>query len=207
MQFSDTLETRRSVSKFDPGHEITDQELQTLFGQVTLTPSSFNLQHWRFVVVRDPSIKAELRKAAYGQEQIETASAAIVVLGKLNAHDDAAEIYSSAPDPVRASLLPMIVRFYENKPSLQRDEAIRSASLAAMTLMLAATDMGYATGPMIGFDPDAVRRVVKLDERHIPVMIIVIGKQKGDLRPRPWRFPPAVIADLETFGGPDLTCS
>ena len=64
---------------------ITDAELAAIFERVRLTPSSFNLQHWRFVVVRDPARKASLRKAAFNQEQVEMASAAIVVVGKLTA--------------------------------------------------------------------------------------------------------------------------
>ncbi len=204
MQFLDTLTARRSVSKFDPGYEMTDEEFQTLFQQVALSPSSFNLQHWRFVIVRDPKRKAALREAAFSQEQLVTASAAIVVVGKLNAYEDAPAIYEETPQRVRDTVLPMIEKFYAGKPAFQRDEAIRSASLAAMSLMLAAADMGYATGPMIGFDPDAVSRAVNLDEHHIPVMIIVIGKQKGDLRPRPYRFPPGEIARLETLEGTGL---
>jgi nitroreductase len=181
---TDIIINRRSVKNFDPAHPITDAELGTLFERVILSPSSFNLQHWRFVVVRDPKRKAALRQTAFNQEQIDKASATIVVVGKLTAHEDAARIYADAPPKVREGMVPMINGFYADKPQAQRDEAIRSASLAAMTLMLAAFEMGYATGPMIGFDPDAVSKLIGLDVNHIPVMLIVIGRQTGDMRPR-----------------------
>lgn len=204
MEVSKAINDRRSVKKFDPKHRITDAELNELFKQVILSPSSFNLQHWRFVVVRDPDTKALLRKAAFDQEQVETASAAIVVLGKLHSHEDAERIYASAPEGVRKAMVPMIHGFYANNPAAQHDEAIRSAALAAMTLMLAAKDMGYATGPMIGFNPQEVCRILRVDDRHIPVMIVVLGKQIGDLRRRDDRLPPSEVVKLESFDGRGL---
>ena len=75
MQFDEIVAARRSVKNYDPAHEITDEELKALFEKVILSPSSFNLQHWRFVVVRDPARKSDIRKAAWDQEQVEAASA------------------------------------------------------------------------------------------------------------------------------------
>src|SRR3972149_1266398 len=97
MQFAEIVATRRSIKHYDPKHAISDAELKTLFDQVILSPSSFNLQHWRFVVVRDKAVKAKLRKAAYDQEQVENASATIVVVAKLTAHKDAPRIYADTP--------------------------------------------------------------------------------------------------------------
>lgn len=205
MEFANIVSGRRSVKKYDPDYAISDAELKTLFDHVSLSPSSFNLQHWRFVVVRDAQLKSKLRKAAWDQEQLETASATIVVAAKLNAHEDADQLYADAPESVRQSMVPMIAGFYADKPRMQRDEAIRSASLAAMTLMYAAHDMGYATGPMIGFDPQAVSELVRLDEQHFPVMLIVIGKQVGDMRDRAFRYPLTTTVKLETMGGTGLT--
>jgi putative NAD(P)H nitroreductase len=204
MEFAQIVTARRAVRKYDPKHVITDAELAALFEKVALVPSAFNLQHARFVVVREPARKAELRQAAFGQEQVEAASAAIVVVGKLTAYQDAPAIYGEAPPEVRDVMLPMIEKTYTANSALQRDEAIRSASLAAMTLMYAACDMGYATGPMGGFDPQAVSRLVGLDERHIPVMLVVIGKQLGDIRPRDYRHPVGQVVKRESLDGPGL---
>lgn len=187
MEFTDLVRARRSVKQYDPAHPITDAELRALFEIVALTPTSFNLQHQRFVVVRDPARKRALRAAAMNQPQVEGASAAVVVLGKLDAHAGAGE---------------RIEKFYEGKPALARDEAIRSAALAAMTLMYAALDAGYATGPMIGFDPDAVARAIELPDGYVPVMLVVIGKAVGEPRPRADRLPLSESVRLETFGTP-----
>ncbi len=204
MQFDSILAARRSVKKYDENHGISDAELKTLFEKVILSPSSFNIQHWRFVVVRDAEQKAALRKVAYNQEQVTSASATVVVCGKLTGHEDAPRIYADTPQSVQETMLPMIEGFYADKPQMQRDEAIRSASLAAMTLMLAAEDLGYATGPMIGFDPDGVAKLMGLDEHHSPVMLLVLGKQVGDIRPRATRLPVSDVVRLETMDGAGL---
>ena len=204
MQFDAILAARRSVKMYDENHGISDAELKTLFENVILSPSSFNLQHWRFVVVRSAEQKAALRKVAYNQEQVTSASVTVVVCGKLTGYEDAPRIYSDTPQSVQETMLPMIEGFYADKPQMQRDEAIRSASLAAMTLMLAAEDMGYATGPMIGFDSDGVAKLIGLDEHHIPVMLVVLGKQVGDIRPRATRLPVSDVVRLETMDGAGL---
>lgn len=204
MELKAAISGRRSVKKFDSSHRISDAELKALFGQVVLSPSSFNLQHWRFVVVRDAATKALLRKAAFDQEQVETASAVVLVLGKLAAHEDAERIFAATPENVRKSMVPMIHGFYAGNSAAQRDEAIRSGALAGMTLMLAAQDMGYASGPMIGFDPSAVCKILRVADGHVPVMLVVIGKQVGDLRGRADRLPPSEVVKLEAFDGRGL---
>lgn len=52
------IEIRRAVKHYDPSHRMTEEEVQKLFSLAVLSPTAFNIQNWRFVVVRD----AELRK-------------------------------------------------------------------------------------------------------------------------------------------------
>jgi len=204
MEFSDIVQERRSVKSYDTENSISDAELKELFGEVILTPSSFNLQHWTFIAVREPEQKKKLKEAAWGQQQVEDCSVAILVCGKLDAYKDAPEIYKNAPKEVQEGLLPMINNFYEGKEQLQRDEAIRSASLAAMTLMYAAKNRGWATGPMIGFDPVETSKLLQLSSTYIPVMLLVLGYQKNAPRPRDTRRPIEEIVRLNSLDGPGL---
>jgi nitroreductase len=204
MEFSEIIQQRRSVKSYDPEKAISDGELKELFDEVVLSPSSFNLQHWTFVAVRDSALKKQLKEAAWGQSQMEDCSVAVLVCGKLNAYKDAPEIYREAPEEIQKKMLPMIQNFYEGKPQAQRDEAIRSASLASMTLMYGAVNRGWATGPMIGFDPEAVSKILKLTSNLIPVMFIVLGHQKDAPRPRSYRHPVEDVVRLNTLDGPGL---
>jgi len=204
MEFSEIVRQRRSIKRYDADRPISNSELAALFEQVILSPSSFNLQHWIFIAVRDGERKRKLKEAAWGQPQVSDCSAAILVCGKLDAHRDAPAIYQDAPKPVQDQMLPMIAEFYDGKDRLMRDEAIRSASLAAMTLMYAAKDRGFDTGPMIGFDPERAATLLELTPEVIPVMLIVLGYAAAEPRPRDARRPIEEVVRLETLGGAGL---
>ena len=70
-----------------------------------------------------------------------------------------------------------------------RDEAIRSAAMAALALMLAAEARGLASGPMIGFDQGGVRRVLGIPERYLPVLLLAVGFAAPGNLPRKPRMP------------------
>jgi nitroreductase len=204
MEFSNIIQQRRSVKSYAPEKVITDAELAELFQEVVLTPSSFNLQHWKFIAVKSAENKKKLKDAAWNQQQVEDCSVAILVCGKLDAYKDAAEIFKNAPQQVQDNVVPMINNFYEGKEQLQRDEAIRSASLAAMTLMYAAKNRGWATGPMIGFDSEAASKLLKLPENYIPIMLIVMGYQKDEPRSRDGRRSIEEVVKIDSMEGPGL---
>jgi nitroreductase len=204
VELQDCLRQRRSVRQFDPNFEITNEQLNELFELVALTPSSYNLQHWRFVVVRDEERKRALSKAAHNQPWVAEASAVIAVLGKLDAHHDAARIFSKAPEDVQARLLPEIQSTYAQHPAEQNEEAITGAALATMTLLLVATDLGLACCPVGAFDRKQVCELLAVDKKHIPTMLVAIGKQAGQHREQGYRWPPSEIVRLERWDGDPL---
>lgn len=205
MDFASLAEARHSVRKYTPGVPLDDDTLRRIFAQVRLTPSSFNLQHWRFVVVRDAARKQALRALAFGQQQVEDCSAAVLVCGRLDAHADAPALYRDAPAEMREKFVPMIAAVYGKNPPLQREEAIRSGALAAMSLMYAARDLGWDSGPMIGFDADAVRTALKLPDTLLPVMLVTLGKTLHGVYPaRLYRRPLHEVVHLETADGATL---
>ncbi len=205
MNFSELVRARHSVCEYQSGVDIGDQMLAEIFADVLLSPSSFNCQHWKFVVVRESAAKHELRRLSYGQAQVEQCAAAILVCGRLDAYEDAAKIYASSAAQTRNKYVPMIDAVYAGKPELQREEAIRSGAMAAMSLMYAAKSHGWDSGPMIGFDATAVAKMLRLDETTIPVMMVVIGKAlNGQQPPRGYRRPLAEVVKLETLDGAEL---
>jgi nitroreductase len=204
MEFSEIVQRRQSVKSYDPEKTISDTELKELFDEVVLSPSSFNLQHWTFIAVKDPALKKELKGVAWDQVQMEDCSVAVLVCGKLDAYKDAPKIYKEAPGEIQKKVLPMIQGFYDGKEQMQRDEAIRSASLAAMTMMYGAVNRGWGACPMIGFDPEAVAEILKLTPNIIPVMFVVLGHQKDAPRPRSYRHPVEDVVRLNTLDGPGL---
>ena len=178
MNVTEAIEARRSVKHYDPNHVIPETDLAELIRLTKLAPSSFNMQNYRMLVVRDPEIRQQIRAAAWDQPQVTDASVLFIMCADLTAHlADPADYWSHAPEEVQNILGPMIKPFYEGNDTLIRDEAMRSAALAGMTLMLAAKDMGYDSCPMIGFDAAKVADLINLPENYAIGFMIPVGKQ------------------------------
>ena len=76
------LKWRYATKAFDPTRTIPAADWQVLEESLLLAPSSFGLQPYRFVVVTDPALRAQLRPVSYGQSQITDASHLVVFLAK-----------------------------------------------------------------------------------------------------------------------------
>jgi nitroreductase len=206
MTTTQTLDTfsaitqRRSVKHYDPDYKMSEAEVNKLLELALLSPTSFNMQNWRFVVVQDQALKEEIWLASWKQNQIKDASLLLVLCADLNAHERNPERYwANAPEQVSAAIVPMIKGFYKDNAQLQRDEAMRSTGIAAQTLMLAAKAMGYDSCPMVGFDPKKVTEIIKLPEDHIISMLLPIGKAKEAARERGGQLPLSVVVITNTF--------
>jgi len=177
MDTFEAIKSRRSVKHYDPNHKMSEMEVQQLLSAAMLSPTSFNMQNWRFLVVENQSIKNEICAAAWHQAQIKDAAITVVVCGDLQAHSrDPARYWRNAPVEASSKIVPMITGFYEKNETLQRDEAMRSVGIAAQTLMLAAKAMNYDSCPMIGFDPVKVSAIINLPKDYVIGMLITIGK-------------------------------
>ncbi len=178
MNTKENIETRRSIKHFNPDHVMPADDLAELIRLTKLAPSSFNMQNYRLLVVRDKELRKQIRAAAWDQEHVTDASVLFIMCADLNAHDaDPEEYWGHAPEEVQNILGPMIKPFYEGNDELIRDEANRSTALAGMTLMLAARELGYDSCPMIGFDKGAVSKLVNLPEGMMLGFMIPVGEQ------------------------------
>ncbi len=195
MTASEVVKKRFSGNQFDSNKTLSEQEIKDLIAMAIEAPSSFNIQHWRFVAVVDKAAKEKLKGLAYGQPKVADASVTFIVLGDLNGHEKLAQAYA----PLIASkgmdqktfdgLLAMSNGMYDNNPQFRREEAIRSGSMAAMNLMNAATEKGLISGPMIGFDPEGVKREFGISDQFVPVMLIAVGHAAPGNWPKKPRFP------------------
>lgn len=186
METLDAIAARRAVKHYDPDHQMTEDEIQQLLSLAVLSPTAFNIQNWRFVVVRDPALRQQIREVAWDQTQVTDCSLLVILTADLKAWErDASRYWRDAPKPVQEILVPAIDGYYRGHDQVQRDEAMRSCGIAAQTLMLAAKAMGYDSCPMDGFDFDAVGKLINLPEDHVVAMFVAIGKGTKPAWPRP----------------------
>lgn len=185
MEFFEAVKQRRAVKHYDVNHQMSQDEIDTLMTNALYSPTSFNIQNWRFVLVRDKEQRQKLKAAAWNQDQVTDASLLIVLCADLKSWERQPERYwKNAPEDVQKMLVPMIGQYYKDKDTLQRDEAMRSCGIAAQTIMLAAKAMGYDSCPMVGFDFEKVGEVINLPEDHVVTMMITVGKKLKDAHPR-----------------------
>ncbi|MGS5087624.1 nitroreductase family protein [Hydrogenophaga sp. A37] len=189
------IRARVSTSHFNPAFEIDDDLVADLIAYACEAPSAYHLQNWRFIAVKSAAGKEKLCQLAYGQQQVADAAVTVIVIGTLNGHER-----------IRANLQPLVDaghmgpedleawandthRGMHDKPVKQRDEAIRSGALAAMTLMTAAQALGLASAPMGGFDAAAVSAEFGIGATELPVMLVAIGRPAPGNWPRKPRRP------------------
>ena len=200
MNVNTAIETRRSVKSFDPHHKMTQAEIDQLMSLTMLSPTAFNIQNWRFVLVADAVLRHQIRSVSWNQAQVEEASLLIVLTADLKAWEKQPERYwKNAPKAASDILVPMIGHYYTNNEQLQRDEGMRSCGMAAMTIMLAAKEMGYDTCPMDGFDFDAVGKLLNLPADHTPAMFVVVGKALKEAQPRSGQLAMNEVVISNTF--------
>jgi putative NAD(P)H nitroreductase len=201
------IEERHSVNNFIEGVKIPREDFVEIFNLLKLAPSCFNIQHSNYLVVTDEEKKEELRKVAFNQYKIHTASAAIIVFGDKKAYKDAEKLYSGMLHLGMMSkfdydqTLSSISGLYEGRGDVfQRDEAIRNASLSAMMFMLIAKHKGWDTCPMIGFDPEKVSKLFNVPEELEPVILITMGKEDTKKqRLRGYRKPVSEFVTFDSF--------
>lgn len=185
MNVSTAIETRRSIKAYDTNHEMTQAEIDQLMSLAMLSPTAFNIQNWRFVLVQDKELRKQVRAVSWDQAQVTDASLLIVLTADLKSWEkQPARYWQNAPKPVQDFLVPAIGQYYTGREQVQRDEAMRSCGMAAMTIMLAAKEMGYDSCPMDGFDFDAVAKLLNLPADHTPAMFVVVGKGIKEAWPR-----------------------
>jgi len=186
MKTEEAIKTRRSIKHFDPDHQMTDKQINELLSLAILSPTAFNIQNWRYVVVNDQELRKQIRAVAWDQAQVTDASLFIVLCADLKAWEkEPVRYWRNASTEVHEFMVPAIDGYYRGKNQVQRDEAMRSCGITAQTLMLAAKSMGYDACPMDGFDFDKVGELIKLPEDHVIAMFVAIGKGTKEAWPRP----------------------
>lgn len=180
---SEVIRERHSVRKYDPTYKISNEEIEEMLSEAILAPSSSNLQSWKFIVIQDQETKKELREIAYNQEQVETSSAVIAVLGDREMYNNVEKVYRSANEAGfmdEANMNRLIEgtnKTYPNLPVEKRENiAAFDAGLVSMQLMLIAKDKGYDTVTMGGFDNQKFIERFQISERYFPIVLIALGK-------------------------------
>lgn len=205
MNFEQLVKKRRATHHFDPNFKLSDEVFKKLIEVVRFSPSGYNAQPWKFILIRESEALKKISKIAFNQTHLIEAGNVIVVIGHTKIVDD--------PD----ALLKDWVKYgyctehkvstYKHTFTKHRTEgrlkqmALRNASIGATTLLYAAEDMGLSTCPMMGFSQPQLVDFLEIPDDYIPILLVPIGKGIPE-KERP-QLPRKEVDDLiffEKFG-------
>ena len=202
---AEIIKHRRATNHFTDG-EVSDQDLENILYYAGQAPSGYNLQPWRFLVVREAENKQRLQKAAFDQEKISEASVVLIFLGMpQETQDRARSVFEEGnrrglgkPENLEQNLngaLEFIYSTYGWKLWVHRHTMI-----AFSFAMIMAEWLGYDTAPMEGFDAAAVKREFEIPQEAEVVALLAIGRAKDPDKKYPGRFPLEQVAFCEKYG-------
>lgn len=185
----DSLTWRRATQKFDTTKKVTGEDLKTILQSANLSPSSYGLEPWKFIVVTDEAIRTQLRAAGYDQPKITEASHLIVIARRTDGETVSSELLSrtaaSQGKTVEdlSGLKHMLNGAFANKTEGQaRDGWFASQTYIALGIMIeTASLLGIDNGPMEGFDAAKVGEILGLPEKNLfAVSMLALGYRAHD---------------------------
>ncbi len=204
---SQAIRERRATPSFD-GAAIPDEDLKQILDAGLHAPSGYNMQPWRFVVVRNPEQKKRLRAASFNQAKVEEASVMIVACGDSDGwrSGDVEEMLrlgriGGMSESYAEQAKESIPNYLSNHPNMAM-WLNRHVMIAFTHMMLMAETLGYDTAPMEGFEEEKVRDVLKLPLSYRVVALLGIGHLQGPDKHNGGRFDMARTVFAEEYGKP-----
>jgi len=168
----ETLNWRYATKKFDSSKKIPAETWAALEQSLVLSPSSFGLQPWKFLVVQSPELRAKLAAASWGQTQPVDCSHFVVFLGQKNLGAESVDRYLSRTVELRGGKVEdlkgyrdIMLGSIENARSKGYLDVWQSRQvyIALGQFMVAAAALGVDTCPMEGLDPEQYNQILGVD--------------------------------------------
>lgn len=195
---------RRATSHFLPD-EVPEEFLNTILLLAAQAPSGYNLQPWRFIIVRDPENRKRLMRVAYNQAKVAEAPVVVIALGMKEEWKERADEVFREGAQRGAGRLENVEQYKQGAFDFLAHQPMpvwvnRHVMIAVTTMMLVAESYGFDTAPMEGFDAAGVKREFGVPDEAEVVALLAIGRVKPPDKPYPGRFPLDRITFAEHYG-------
>jgi nitroreductase len=167
----ENLKWRYATKKFDPSKKISDQDWKAIEDALILTPSSYGLQPWKFIVVKNQEIKDKLTLASWNQKQVSECSHMLVfaALNKMTTNyvehfiAKTAEIRGQNPSDLAGFQSMLVKNIVEgNQVKNVTEWATKQCYIALGNAMTVASILGIDACPMEGIDPNKYDEILNL---------------------------------------------
>lgn len=173
----DALQWRYATKKFDATKKLTDAQLKDLLEALRLTPTSYGLQPYKFIVITDPALREKMKAVSWNQTQVTDAShlIAICTMKTMDAEyvdlfiADIAKTRGVSTDSLKGYRDMMVGSITRQTPEGLADWTKRQSYIALGTLLLVAADMKIDACPMEGFDGSKIDELLGLTTTNFTV--------------------------------------
>ena len=191
MTFEEISQNRRSINFFDPEKDVSQEHLAKMVELAANSPSSFNLQPWNLMVLRDREEKEKLKALAWDQPKIVEAPVVLIVLADQEGWQEGHPVFEKTWNKMltqgsmqaeqREWFLSATGSLYNWSPEANLAFAVKNAGFFAMSLMYAAKSLGLDSHPMDGFDHNAVKEAFHIPDRFWVPLLLAVGYKKPGL--------------------------
>lgn len=187
----ESLQWRYATKKFDSEYQIPADLREALLQSLRLTPSSFGLQPWKFVVVENPALRQSLRPASHNQDQIVEASLLLVLcrpeeFGKEDVRRYVRSVAQTRRQPLDALLAyqqMMEAYVLHLTPEARAAWMEKQVYIALGNLLTSSALLGLDACPIEGISRDEYDRILGLPERGLRTLVVcALGRRASDDR-------------------------
>jgi len=195
---------RRSVNHFDKNRHLDEVLLKEIVDLAVMAPSAFNLQPWRIIAVKSDKGKQKLRTLSNNQEKVTDASVVMVVIGDRSGYDESNPVWNEMLDSVGGNVdmvngaKKAAAYLYGSNEEQKIKFAESNAGLLAMSLMMAAQDLGVDSHPMSGIDFEGIHKEFGLKASESVVMLVCLGYADTTMKNYP-RRPRRLFGEIATI--------
>ena len=175
------LDWRYATKEFDPEKVLEEEVVTELLKVMNLSASSYGLQPYEFIVIKNKDLQEKLVEVSFGQRQVVDASHLIVIAAKTEVDDAYIDAYIANIAKIREQKIQELEGYSQmmkgavgSKPqSEQLIWAQKQCYIALGSLLIAAADAKIDACPMEGFDPEAYNEILGLDKEGLHATLVV----------------------------------
>jgi len=199
MDYKDVINKRRAVNFFDTNKPVSDDLIKEVVELAAKAPSSFNLQPWSLIILKDQEDKMRLRKLAWDQPKVSEAPVVLIVLANRDAWKEGHKfVERNFNEMVKAGsmgedqhdwFINACLSLYGETLEKQQAFACKNTGFFAVSMMYAAKHLGLDSHPMDGFDLEGVRREFNIPDNYWIPLLLAVGyfDETKALHPPKWR--------------------
>ena len=183
------LKWRYAVKIFDPSKKVSEENVRTILESARLSPGSNGFEMWKFLIIKNPEIRARLRAISYDQPKVTDASHLVVITYRTDAAENAvkeriertAKIQSETPAELAGLKKILEGSISQKEKDGTLESWIRAQTYIPLGLMIeTAALLEVDGGPMEGFMPDKVDEILNLKEKNLKSVTMLALGYRGD---------------------------